>query len=189
MARTVEEYDVHRSTIAVWIQVEYTLYGLAATTVAAALGFFKAEKPFHWPIYSAGLLTVVSCLGFFIAFARARLMLMSAYLVREFPRFADWEISLPGIFKHLHPAATILLFSVLGLGSLLYPASTVENWASGLTLFTWPPLGLSVAVYVGMMWISWQSYNRDYFATALPNTSPNPESPGVPSREQRNQPM
>ena len=49
MSRTVEEYDVHRSTIAVWIQAENTLYGFKWGSVVPILSLLRKEREIGFP--------------------------------------------------------------------------------------------------------------------------------------------
>jgi hypothetical protein len=179
MSDMANEYNALRAEILTWIQVEYTLIGLTAASVSAALGFFKDDTGGSWPYFSSALLFVLTCLGCLTAFARAKIMITSAYIIVFHSRETDWEGRMSsieydgnrrfrrkGLFTLVHKVSLTVLYSVLAIGSVYYPYSIQKPGEAAIGSYSMALLVLSISAFVFMLVIFFMSYNRKVFVAA-----------------------
>jgi hypothetical protein len=169
-------YNSTRSELVAWIAVEYALIGLTAASIAAPLGFFKQDTGSYWIFFSTALLLILSCLGSLTAFARAKIMVASAYIIIFHPKFADFERRLKEaelennpafrrkfLFTRLHKVSLIAMYFVLGIASVFYPYSLQKEFHPSSN---YVPLALLVGSGIAfgfMIYYTILSYDRLIF--------------------------
>lgn len=174
----VNEYNALRSEILCWIQVEYTLIGLTAVSLSAALGFFKDEGSGSWLYFSSALLLTTSCLGCLTAFARTKIMFTSAYITVFHGQFTDWEeltrfthdgkrvFARKYLFTIIHKVSLVMFYLVLSFAAVLYPYSLQKNVYYGITWTSGALFVVSIISIIAMLVITLISYNRQIYETA-----------------------
>lgn len=157
------EYSALRSEIVTWIQIEYTLIVAAVTIEMVALAFFKGTQ--YWALYSAVLLGLLGAISALISFARAKINQTSAYLIVFFDN--AWESRMYTLTSSgglrlttsLHKGATFVLFTLLGLAAIAYPAVNSLEYEQ-YPWFGWIALTTSSIWYMITFTFWWFSYDK-----------------------------